>query len=289
MTHGFASYSFAAIDFPYAGDYMRNISYCQEKYEVILIFFLSALPVACILKDVHIPQQLRNGTRGTEDRHSAGDDKGPVMDTIDKDRERTAVRQPVQDRGVRTKKKIIEAGTALFSERGFHNVTADEIARAAGVSVGTFYAYFLDKHDLFLAVLDDYLIQCDTLAVEGFDTFTSIEKADASSFIMKIINLFVSLHRVAAPLLKEVLKMSLADEEVKRRLDDVDARITTLIEGALTRTGMDKRRVSAAAFVLYQAGEGVIHQIALDRQQIDEEAVLSEMARLFGAYMKDLI
>ncbi|MBN2224468.1 MAG: TetR/AcrR family transcriptional regulator [Deltaproteobacteria bacterium] len=211
-----------------------------------------------------------------------------MMDDYKKDREKANVRNPVQTRGIKTKKKILKAGAALFSQRGYHNVTADEIARAAGVSVGTFYAYFADKRDLFLSVLDDYLVQCDTAVVEGFDTFASIEQSDTSSLIMKMISLLVSLHRVAAPLLNEFLKMSLADEEVKRRLDDVDARITALIEGALRRAGMDKRRASAAAFILYQAGEGVIHQIALDRQQVDEEAVLSELTRLYTAYVKDI-
>jgi AcrR family transcriptional regulator len=199
------------------------------------------------------------------------------------------VRDPVQSRGIRTKQKIVEAGATLFSERGYHNVTADEIARAAGASVGTFYAYFVDKRDLFLAVLDDYFTQCNNVVIQRVGAFSSVERINASSFIMDTINLLVSVHRTASPLLNEILKMSLADDEVKRRLDEVDARITALIEGALIRAGMDKRRAAAKAFVIYHAGEGIIHQIVLSRQQIDEEAVLSGMTRLFGAYLTDIM
>ena len=50
----------------------------------------------------------------------------------------TEVRDPVQARGIRTREKIIEAGRELISTRGYQNVTADEIAHAAGVSVGSF-------------------------------------------------------------------------------------------------------------------------------------------------------
>ncbi len=202
--------------------------------------------------------------------------------------DKTTVRNPVQERGIRTKKRIIDAGAALFSERGYHGVTADEIARTAGYSVGTFYAYFADKHDLFLAVFDDYLQQCDAVVMGGFDAVISIEKTNISPLIMKIISMMISLHRVAAPLLNEFLRMSLTDEGVKRRLDEVDIRITSLIEGALTQIGMDAGRAAAAAFVLYQAGEGIIHAIALERRQVDEEAVLSELARLYTAYINDI-
>jgi len=201
----------------------------------------------------------------------------------------TTVRDPVQARAIRTKKKIIESGADLFSERGYHNVTADEIARAAGVSVGTFYSYFSDKHNLFLAVLDDYVIQCNTLVIEGTGTLASARGDDASSLIMKMVRLLVSVHRAAAPLLNEFLKMSLADEEVRRRLDAVDSRIIALIEGTLKQAGMDERRAAAAAFVIYHAGEGVIHQIALDPGQIDEEAVLVELTRLYSGYVKEAL
>jgi AcrR family transcriptional regulator len=235
----------------------------------------------------------RSGPIGTTEKREGPTDGGKrrvaMTDSSGTGREKTSIRNPVQERGIRTKKRIIDAGAALFSERGYHNVTADEIARAAGASVGTFYAYFADKHALFLAVLDDYVLQCDDVVVDGFDAIVSIEKTDVSAFIMKMIGMMISLHRVAAPLLNEFLKMSLADEEVKRRLDEVDIRVTSHVQRILTRIGMDKRRTAAAAFVLYQAGEGIIHTIALERHQVDEEAVLSELARLYTAYIKDIL
>lgn len=48
------------------------------------------------------------------------------------------------------RKKIIQASEKLFLKRRFHEVTLDEVARAAGVGKGTIYLYFKDKDDLFL-------------------------------------------------------------------------------------------------------------------------------------------
>jgi AcrR family transcriptional regulator len=47
-----------------------------------------------------------------------------------------------------TKADVAQAALALFSERGYHSVTIDEIAARAGVTKGAFYYYYRDKEDL---------------------------------------------------------------------------------------------------------------------------------------------
>lgn len=48
-----------------------------------------------------------------------------------------------------TKEKILNAALAIFSEKGFHLATVDDIAEAAGVGKGTLYRYFANKETLF--------------------------------------------------------------------------------------------------------------------------------------------
>lgn len=48
----------------------------------------------------------------------------------------------------RTKEEVAGAALALFCDRGYHSVTVDDIAAAAGVTKGAFYYYFADKEDL---------------------------------------------------------------------------------------------------------------------------------------------
>lgn len=43
---------------------------------------------------------------------------------------------------------IREAAIQVFSEKGYHEARADEIAQAAGVAVGTIYNYFENKEDI---------------------------------------------------------------------------------------------------------------------------------------------
>lgn len=53
-----------------------------------------------------------------------------------------------QTRAMETKQKIMKAAKILISEKGFENISIDEIARAAGVSTGSFYTYFKRKEDV---------------------------------------------------------------------------------------------------------------------------------------------
>jgi len=61
---------------------------------------------------------------------------------------------PKQARSRQTKEKIIQAAIQLFQERGYEKTTSNDIAAAAGVSVGSFYVYFTDKRQLLLTIFD---------------------------------------------------------------------------------------------------------------------------------------
>jgi AcrR family transcriptional regulator len=49
---------------------------------------------------------------------------------------------------------ILDAAFLVFSEKGYHNATVDDIAQQAGVSKGTCYQYFSGKEEIFVATLD---------------------------------------------------------------------------------------------------------------------------------------
>ncbi len=51
------------------------------------------------------------------------------------------------------KKDLIrQAAIRTFSHKGFHNSRAEEIAREAGIAVGTIYNYFTSKEDILLSI-----------------------------------------------------------------------------------------------------------------------------------------
>lgn len=61
-------------------------------------------------------------------------------------------RVPQQVRSRQKRDALLTAAARLFAERGYEATTADDIAAAADVSIGTFYAYFRNKRQLFLTL-----------------------------------------------------------------------------------------------------------------------------------------
>jgi AcrR family transcriptional regulator len=87
--------------------------------------------------------------------------------------------EPARDRELRaqgreTVRKLLEAGTIEFEERGFNGVRVDDVVRRAGISHGTFYLYFSNKEDLFKALLRDAMHDMEIVAGD-FPVVTSDE------------------------------------------------------------------------------------------------------------------
>jgi len=63
-------------------------------------------------------------------------------------------RRTQADRTAATRQALLEAARPLFGERGYTDVSTEEIVRRAGVTRGALYHQFQDKRALFRAVID---------------------------------------------------------------------------------------------------------------------------------------
>ena len=64
--------------------------------------------------------------------------------------------------------RIVEAAQQVFSKKGYHDTTMDDVAERVGVSKGALYQYFESKEDLYRAMLD-----------AGFSELTDLLKSTA--------------------------------------------------------------------------------------------------------------
>ncbi|MDD3718325.1 MAG: TetR family transcriptional regulator [Actinomycetota bacterium] len=73
----------------------------------------------------------------------------------------------------RRTEEILNAAFRVFSNRGYHNATVDDIAQEAGISKGTCYQYFPGKEDIFIATvertLETLLAEADAAAGDAGD------------------------------------------------------------------------------------------------------------------------
>lgn len=79
-------------------------------------------------------------------------------------------------RHLETKQLLVETAFELFVERGFMNVSMEEVAQAAGVSRSTLYRRFPTKEDLVLEVPTRWMMVFDD-AVEALPVDASVADA----------------------------------------------------------------------------------------------------------------
>ena len=157
-----------------------------------------------------------------------------------------------QERSRRSYQALIEAAAELFGARGYDAVGTPEIAHAAGVSVGTFYRYFDDKHVVYLEVCRRAMSEAYRATIEGL-TPARFVGATRSETIAQTVSLLFD-HVLRRPgLSRSLLEMSLRDPEVaeiRRAFEQVSvAKLSELITLVCPREVVPD--AEATAYVLY--------------------------------------
>lgn len=70
---------------------------------------------------------------------------------------RDTPRMPQQARSREKRDSLLRAAARVFADHGYAATTADIIAEAAGVSIGTFYNYFRNKRQILLTLIIEQL------------------------------------------------------------------------------------------------------------------------------------
>jgi AcrR family transcriptional regulator len=80
-----------------------------------------------------------------------------------------------QEQKALTRRRLLEAADAVFSRRGFHGASVEEIAREAGATTGALYSNFAGKEDLFLELFEESTAAQVREYSEIFSEGTSLE------------------------------------------------------------------------------------------------------------------
>lgn len=130
---------------------------------------------------------------------------------------KAAVRIPQQQRSMKKKEKIIDAGFHLFSENGYFNTDTAEIAKEAGVSTGIVYNYFEDKNAILQEVVSRYIDQLE----ENIDRIIHkhAETNNLEAFLDDVMNELVHSHRTISSSQNQFIALSLLDTAIHAKFD----------------------------------------------------------------------
>lgn len=134
------------------------------------------------------------------------------------------IRQPVQQRSIETKRKIIKAGYALFSKNGFFKTNTAQIAKEAQVSTGIVYGYFNDKKDILKEVINEYITQVYDPVFALLDNIG--KKEDVEKLIKDVLILAEKLHKNSSDIHRELESVAQSDEEINKTFVSLQDQVT---------------------------------------------------------------
>lgn len=207
--------------------------------------------------------------------------------------EANQTRTPQQDRSIATKQQLFQAALELFAEQGYHHTNTKKIAARAGIAVGSFYAYYRNKKEVFLEVIQYYYQRIQQTAFAGGLNPESvgrptIEPAEhPREFLGALLRKLYDAHDITPQLHREITGMRYSDPEVDRLIRAAEAETIATIRELLETMGpvIAVEDVEAAAQIVHRSAEEVIHSIKIFGTSIDPERLLSELQRMLERYL----
>jgi AcrR family transcriptional regulator len=205
--------------------------------------------------------------------------------------QKNKVRTPVQKRGVETKKKIIEAAKALFSEKGYHKTNALEIAARAGVATGSFYGYFNNKKEVLIEVIRNFYADASDKVLNAYqarvhDNATNNYR-EGINLVHFMIQALYAAHEINPALHREFMAMILLDKEIEDINREEERKVVVFMTSLLNayREHIRVKDIEAAALLLYRVSEEIIHRIRIMGADIDNKRILAELEDMVCRYL----
>jgi len=147
--------------------------------------------------------------------------------------QRITDKEIIQERALKTREKIMAAALELYTEKGYHRATVDEIAKKAGVSTGIAYRYFKNKKELLLAAL--------TFAFEHLKEMVGISEEDFyNGGIEAVLVFFEKFHIEYRAFHEELEGLRHSDEDVRKLYLGVLENALTRLQAALPQENREK-------------------------------------------------
>jgi len=149
----------------------------------------------------------------------------------------TPRRDPQQQRSKDRIQIILEVTARLMDEVGFDDLTTILIAREAGISVGTLYHYFPNKHSILRAIARNWLDHWDQVLLDINNL--PIETMEMEQVADQLIDTFAQVYQKQKGILHLVRAM-FAIPELKDLDEGHDDFIIANVANILARIGIDR-------------------------------------------------
>jgi AcrR family transcriptional regulator len=170
-------------------------------------------------------------------------------------------KRPRQRRSRETVTRILDASARIFGARGYRSTTTNEIAEAAGVSIGSLYQYFPNKDALLVALAERHVEDASAAFADRLADLG--RQAPALPVVAReLVSLAVEVN--AEPSLGRLLfDEAPRTPEVRRRLDALVSGIAAAVADILRRAGAGGADPEVRARLLVAMVDSAVHEVVL--------------------------
>jgi len=197
----------------------------------------------------------------------------------------SARKQPRQGRSRALVEQLKAAATRILSQRTLDELTTNEVAERAGISVGSLYQYFPNKHALVAALVRSRASQDIAELTQFLDAPSEVPLADV---LRSGVSAIVAHHRKSPHLYRILLRAvpDLGQNEAVRELARAGRKRLAAFLRARTR---ETRPLDAelAALILGRALEAAVHEVILEQPEwLDDPRLIDELTTLSVRYLE---
>ena len=180
-----------------------------------------------------------------------------------------------------TRAQLLEAAVEVFAQKGYAAASVDEIAEAAGFTIGALYAHFGHKAGLFLAALERHYEQ-DLREIDRLCTSSELFP-DGLDSVVRFVD--TDEHRQWWLLSIECWLQAMRDDAVRERLAELEERCRAGIANIIVREfadlGATPSNAKEFAAIAIGLSRGLVMQRFLDPEAVPPEMLSTALARLF--------
>jgi len=185
------------------------------------------------------------------------------------------IREPKQKRSIQKKQLVIDTAKELFCKNGYHNTTTNEIAKQAGLSIGTLYSYFADKETILLELLEQYN-EYFYKVFEFIDTEenTLLFKNDLRKWLYCLVDNLVKLHEPQKDFYRELESLYYSTSAVTAMMDmqNERVRLKTLELMKKYQDGMED--VEAASVIIIDFTSVLVDRIVFKDNSVNRQRLI---------------
>jgi AcrR family transcriptional regulator len=191
-------------------------------------------------------------------------------------------REPKRERGKQRVAALLDAGAAVFAEKGYEAATMTEIAERAGAAIGSLYQFFPSKEALAEALFDRF-------AERWAASFAQVEARAPGRSARELADLFID-HKLRQRTDRDAaIALSTAVAGIVERRkplgDALRGRIAAILSAGAPALGPDE--AAAAAIIVNQIMRMVPELAATEDERA--AALICEARKLLALYIDEVL